>query len=108
MAEGYEPNYAERSRGQWVGFQIGVSGTWERIGNVVTVQGTITHPDSSWTVAYGLPRPLNDACISLLCSDDTIKHPVYIIQRYQGDGSLQVRSGTFSESYSFAGSYICE
>jgi hypothetical protein len=81
----------------------GASGSWVKIQNLVYVKAHITHPNASWTILDGLPTAPFDHAIGVIANADTFIHYVYITIM----GTLQVRSGVFSETYDWTGCYVC-
>lgn len=96
----------QTARGTGTPNQKGASCIYERIGNVVTLNAVITHEAQSWTIIGGLPPAIEEpTCIGVLGNGTTgLVYPVYMTI----NGTLQVRSAPFTETYNFSGSYLCE
>lgn len=87
----------------------GAKGTWERVGNTVTLSCEIVKTAASWTIFNNLPIPAwetnKEVQIGMAGT-----YPVYIVSNQAGTtGFLQIRTtGTFTTPIYFSGSYLCK
>lgn len=84
----------------------GTSGHYYQIGKIVFVHVTITKPNSSWDVLRGFPIPYNESTtnVGVLSNSDEVEH-VMLMGR---NGTLQVRSGVFTDTFSASFSYVAK
>ena len=79
---------------------------WERVGDLVTVTGMLSHENESWTIFYDIPPARIESSIDgggVIIGRLSNGHDIYVTH----SGVLQDKSASYSTRYNFSGSYIC-